>query len=191
MGTDENVVGRAIPFVCIALAVVMALMMGNHKIDWSTKTMVAQEAKIIGADPNVPGWDYGDRSVDAVRAAVYTPDERDIDILQQRQNARLAIASPLEGDIIAFADGVTRRISSVTHSHVQTSDGGSWHLSASGYGSFSGSLYSPVPVNTLTDTGDIEPARFWFFHHAFASAHNAVYVNVNVRVWQSTEPAPV
>lgn len=147
--------------------------------------------RIVGADPNVPGWDWGDRSPDAVRHATYTPDDRDIADLAERQEARLNRREILVGDWVEFADGVTRRVSHVwSDTGPQTSDGGSWYLNVVGNGDFSGGLFGTVPFDTLTDTGELRPARFWFFHHNWAQAHNAVHADVNVRVWRCTEAAP-
>lgn len=143
---------------------------------------------ITGADSNVPGWDW--RSAATVRKATYTADERDLELLNERQARRLDIASPLEGDYIEFADGVARRASYVDEDVVQTSAGGSWHLAAGGSGSFSGALDPSVPRDTLHDTKTTRPGQFWFFHHDWRQANNAVYALVNVRVWSCSESAP-
>jgi hypothetical protein len=160
--------------------------------------------RIVSADSEVwRCWNFSGEH------PVFTPDPKDIGLLNERQTKRLANPLPLEGDWVEFADGVTRRISYVwfgdAQSHppsggVQTSDatsdrgrrinGGSWHLQSSGNGNFSGGLYGSVPVNTLTDTGETRPTRFWFFHRDHWTAHNAVHVDVNVRVWQCSEVAP-
>ncbi|WP_396908699.1 hypothetical protein [Mycolicibacterium sp.] len=145
---------------------------------------------ITGADSNVPGWDWGDRSAAAVREATYTADERDLELLNERQARRRGIANPLEGDYIEFADGATRRARYVDEDVVQTSAGGSWHLAVGGSGSFSGALYPSVPRDTLHDTKTTRPGPFWFFHHDWRRANNAVYALVNVRVWSCSESAP-
>lgn len=152
--------------------------------------MRATAPRIVGADSQVPGWDFGDRSVEAIRNAAYTPQSVDVEILASRQRERLATTTVLEGDYVEFADGVTRRVSHVWASGVQTSKGGSWHLLEGGGGSFSGGLQGPVPHETLTDTGALCPARFWFFHRNHYTAHNGVFADANVRVWECTETAP-
>jgi hypothetical protein len=81
-----------------------------------------------------------------------------------------------------MADGAIRRISYVWPDGCQTSDGGSWYLGST-YMSFSGSLYSPIAPELLTDSGETQLARAWFFHHDWAQAHNGVDVYVNVRVY--------
>lgn len=153
--------------------------------------MIDTAPRIVSADSQVPGWNWGDRSVADVKAAKYTPTDRDIAIMNERQAARLAMPQgiPVVGDYVVFADDVTRRVSNVmlfNPKHgggAQTSDGGSWHINGSGDSSFSGSLRPPVWCDTLTVTDELRPAQFWFFHHGHTKAHNAVYVNINVRVW--------
>ena len=128
---------------------------------------------IIGADPGV------------------TIDDRDRQLADLRQKARKLLRKPLEGDWVDFADGVTRRISYVWSHGVQTSDGGSWYVSTGGNGSFSGGLFRPVNPRSLTvKAKTFRPATFWFFHHDSASAHCAVHVELDVRVWECNVAAP-
>lgn len=145
---------------------------------------------ITGADSEVPGWNFGDRSVAAVMEATFTPDAKDIDLLGERQARRLDYTVPMEGDYVEFSDGVTRRMSHVWPDGVQTSDGGSWHISDSGYGSFSGGLYPSVHRASLTLTDELRHGAFWFFHHAWAKGHNAIHCQIAVRVWRCSLPAP-
>jgi hypothetical protein len=145
-----------------------------------TQTQVLPYIK--GADPTVPGWDRDYR--------VYTADQRDKEALYSRQVKRFAHRAIQHGDYVQFDDGVVRRTSHIWCVGVQTSDGGSWHLNASGDGSFSGSLYDAVPHQTLSDTWQYRLADFWFFHHDWHKAHNAVYVKLYVRVWVCELAAP-
>jgi hypothetical protein len=118
-----------------------------------------------------------------------TFDDRDATILAKRVAAFDPTEGPREGDYVEFSDGVTRRISYVWPSAVQTSDSGSFYL-GNGYMSFSGGLYSTVPTETLTLTDAVREAWAWFFHHDQREAHNSIHVRVPVRVWKSTAPAP-
>lgn len=120
---------------------------------------------------------------------VQTLDQRDQDILTHRIAAFNAVEGPHVGDYVAFADGVTRRISHIWPDGVQTSDDGSFYL-GEGYMSFSGSLYVSVPTETLTLTDETCEAGAWFFHHNHHTAHNGINVIVPVRVWTSTAKAP-
>lgn len=118
-----------------------------------------------------------------------TLDDRDKAILAVRVAAFGPTEGPRVGDYLDFADGVTRRISYVWPDGVQTSDNGSFYL-GKGYMSFSGSLYTSVPTETLTLTEGTREASAWFFHHDHRVAHNAVHVRVVERVWMSSTKAP-
>jgi hypothetical protein len=155
----------------------------KHPRQEKTVSTTTDVPRIVGADSEVSRcWsrDYRD----------FTPDPTDVELLAERQTKRLANPRALEGDWVEFDDFVTRRISHVWPEHVQTSDGGSWHISRSGCGSFSGGLYPGVPQSSLTDTKTLRPARFWFFHRDMGRAHHGVYADVNVRVWRCSLPAP-
>lgn len=122
-------------------------------------------------------------------------DERDKALLVRKTTELDAIPGPRVGDYIVFADGVARRISHIWDWNVpeevsiQTSTDGSFYL-GSGYMSFSGSLYSGVPGTSLTLTSERRKGSAWFFHHDHAQANNGVYVDVDCRVYTSTERAP-
>ncbi len=120
-------------------------------------------------------------------------DERDIQIMWQRRDSIEMIEEPRCGDYIDFADGITRRVSHVWPADglpdVQTSDGGSFYL-GHGYVSFSGSLYSAVRRDTLTDTGVRRPGSAWFFHHDWHTRDNGVDVTIPFRVYRCSENAP-
>jgi hypothetical protein len=116
-------------------------------------------------------------------------DDRDKAILAVRVAAFNSTEGPRVGDYVRFADGVTRRISYVWPDGIQTSDGGSFYL-GNGCMSFSGTLYTHVPTETLTLTKETRDASAWFFHHDLWEAHNSVHVHVSVRVWISSATAP-
>jgi hypothetical protein len=126
-----------------------------------------------------------------------TLDERDQAILRARARRYELREGPRVGDYVRFADDALRRVSHVWElapepDSIQTSDGGSWYLGMSGteaYGSFSGSLYSGVPSDSLTLTDERLPGRFWFFHHDHWTAHNGVDVEIPCRVYECDRPA--
>ncbi len=118
-----------------------------------------------------------------------TLDNRDKAILAARVPAFDPTESPRVGDYVDFTDDVTRRISQMWPDHVQTSDGGSFYLGV-GRMSFSGSLYTSVPTETLTLTEGTREASAWFFHHDDRTAHNGIDVCVLMRVWVSSAKAP-
>lgn len=125
-------------------------------------------------------------------------DERDAKILAQRAELLGLRTEPQQGDWVTFADGTERRVSHVWDFpadsegpriySIQTSDGGSWYL-GDGYVSFSGALHPGVSGDTFSDTGTTRPGAVWIFHHDYHTAHNGVEVEIDFRVWRTTENA--
>src|SRR4051812_27516804 len=104
-----------------------------------------------------------------------TLDTRDQEIVAHRAALLRQHEYPDCGDFIRFTDGITRRVSHVyppdwgDMAGVQTSDGGGFYLGP-GFVSFSGSLYVPVPMTSLTLTEETASGRVWVFHHDFRGA---------------------
>jgi len=118
-------------------------------------------------------------------------DDRDAEILKERQAEFDKSTRPRCGDYVLFSDGVVRRISHIwdyDDGWFQSSDGGSWYL-GKGWASFSGSLFSSLPLKTLTLTDDHKNGHFWFFHHDWHEAHNGVQFQIPCRVWQCSQSA--
>lgn len=103
--------------------------------------------------------------------------------------------APRVGDWVIFADGTERRISYRWHDGAdwdggcQTSDGGSYHLGRHGV-SMSGSLFSPVPTDSLTLTDERRPGACWVFHHDLAGADRGVTFYPEWRVYRCDREAP-
>jgi len=118
-------------------------------------------------------------------------DTLNANILAARQAKLDDATSPVCGDYVVFADGVTRRISHVWDDGVQTSDAGrgSWYL-GDGYVSFSGSLYHLVRTETLTRTDEQRAGRCWFFKDNWMEAHNGIDVVARFRVYSCSVAAP-
>lgn len=137
-----------------------------------------------------------------MRGVLADLDERDQQILADRQLAYDAIEGPRVGDFVRFADGVERRISYIwrigagdgfwvrpaDYDRIQTSDSGSYHL-GDGYVSMSGGLHPAIPANTLSETDETKPGPCWFFHHDLARAHNGVDVLATFRVFTCSREA--
>lgn len=127
-----------------------------------------------------------------------TFDDFDRGILSERQVARRKFRDPQQGDLIRRKDGLYTRMTAVWDTKAQTlgygDDGfdtleaiarrGSFFLSRDGGMSFGGSLNPGVPLTHLRDSGRVEQAGCWFFHHDNMTAHNGVNMMVNVRIWE-------
>lgn len=117
-------------------------------------------------------------------------DERDTELLAQRVAAFDAVPGCRVGDYIRFAGGVERRISYIwrdehdTPFSVQTSAGGSYYLGNGGL-SMSGSLFTGIEPETLTDTGETLPGSVWFFHHNRMVAGGGRDATIAFRVFAS------
>jgi hypothetical protein len=70
---------------------------------------------------------------------------------------------------------------------IQTSPGGSFFLMGNGLADSSGSLNEAIPHDRLVDTGGKTSARFRFFHHNQAQAHNGVYFSLPVPLFRYIE----
>ena len=132
------------------------------------------------------GWRVADLNNDEL-------DEADEAILADLKWQRImrSCQRPLVGDYVRFKGsdkaGYLRRIShhyDWDDDSYQTSDGGSFFLTGSGNGSFSGGLYPAIPGNEFTITTETRDARFWFFSHNQRRAHNGVDVWVGVPIWE-------
>ncbi len=130
-------------------------------------------------------WSSSDPALDAI----------DIAIIAERMDAIDKHDGPLVGDYVVFADGVERRISyhwtdgAGWDGGCQTSDGGRFHLISCGC-SFSGSLYPPVPTDSLTLTDEYRDGEAWIFHPDRSAGGNGVEFVTGFRVYRSRENAP-
>jgi hypothetical protein len=118
-------------------------------------------------------------------ASVPMFDDRDQEILEEREQEWNKRTGPRVGDWIRFTDGLVLQISHLWDDSVQYTFGGSFYL-GSDYQSYSGGLESGIPRDSLTLTEETKPAGIWFFHHDRARAHNGVNANVTARVYEST-----
>jgi len=122
-------------------------------------------------------------------------DDRDREILATRVAMLNKVEGPRVGDFVIFADKIERRISYIwcdehdTVFLIQTSEGGSYHLS-NGHVSMSGGLYDGVKLETLTPTDQVREGSVWFFHHDIWMAHNGVDTTIEFRVFTCSQEAP-
>lgn len=112
--------------------------------------------------------------------------ERNLEILRDRALKYLSNEAPQVGDYVELPNGEQRRFTYAWPSGIQitsTPGGGSFYL-GSGGASYSGSLEPSLPIEHLKNTGNRKVARFWFFSHNEACAHNGIDVYMPVRIWK-------
>jgi hypothetical protein len=117
-------------------------------------------------------------------------DERDQALVAQRLAARESLPGPQVGDFVQFAQGPRRRVSYVCPESVQTSDEGRYYLCESGACDFSGPLYRPVPLATLTPTAEHLAGSAWIFHHDRVWDHNGVEFQTDFELYTCSAPPP-
>lgn len=111
-------------------------------------------------------------------------DARDEEIKQARLALFNAIQGPRVGDFVRMPDGSLHRFSHQWPDGFQTSTSGSFHLSESGYMSFSGGLDPTIPNDRIRETNETKNGFFWFFHHGYMQAHNGVETMAPFRVYE-------
>lgn len=120
-------------------------------------------------------------------------DSVDAHILAERIRARALLSGPRIGDMVRFADGITRWFA-IDHGPdhgIQTASAGGFYLSANGGRlEFSGIPQPSVKYDTLTLTGEQVTVGAWFFHHHRAGTDNHIAVEVPARVYECSLTAP-
>lgn len=118
-------------------------------------------------------------------------DPLDQTILAARTQAWKARPGARVGDIIIMSDGSTRRFANDYGSRLQTTSAhqpcDQRYYLGHGYCSFSGTLGDFIAKSDLADTGRIDNAAIWFFHHDQARAFNAVHAMIPCRVFLQKE----
>lgn len=112
-------------------------------------------------------------------------DARNAEIAAETQAAWDArTGKPRVGDFVIMPNSTLRRCSHGWDDGMQTSDGGSFHISRSGTASMSGSLYPSQLWEYFKETDEVRPGRFWFFSHGMAGAGRGVDVHLPCRVYK-------
>lgn len=115
---------------------------------------------------------------------------KDLDLIQKRIEARKNRTEILEGDVIEYLDGHTERVTHVWDDHAQAGGGsGSYYMGDSGYGSYSGSLNSGLPLAELQLTDKTKECMFWFFCGNLAGGGRGVHFYCPVKVWKQIDKA--
>jgi hypothetical protein len=127
-------------------------------------------------------------------------DERDQEILDKRLEKWNQIDGPRVGDFIRMLDGSVRRFAHKWDDSIQptSSEGNSESFYLPGGGaSYSGGLDPAIPLENIKPArvfvkgiheDETKYGRFWFFHHGYPRANNAVYFQVSCRVFVELEP---
>lgn len=104
-----------------------------------------------------------------------------IDAWNKRGGARV-------GDKVIMPDGSIRRLAHHYGQRIQTTSAhqptDQRYYFGHGYCSFSGSLGEVFDLSALEDTGSVDEAPVWFFHHDQAQAFNAVHAHIPCRVYR-------
>lgn len=115
-------------------------------------------------------------------------DTIDQDLLAAIVALREQLQGPRIGDCVLFASGQLERFSHQWPDGMQTSPKGSFYLSGSGRGSFSGGLNPATPTGALKLTPVSLHGEFWFFHHGRPGAGRGVYFQIPCRVFRTAAP---
>ncbi len=111
--------------------------------------------------------------------------KKDLERFDTIQINRLSANHPLVGDYIRRKDGRLTKIGFIINDLLQDTTGGSFHVSLSGYGSYSGGFTMDIlNVNCLEKTVDVKPLLCWTFSNGYAGGNRGVYEYINVRVWK-------
>lgn len=101
-----------------------------------------------------------------------------------RETREAFTGKPRVGDFVIMPNGSFERCCNSTAHGMQTTEGGSFSLSRSGEGSFSGGLNRPQLWEYFKETGETKLGRFWFFSHNIVGAGRAVDVFLPCRVFK-------
>ncbi|MET4545677.1 hypothetical protein ABIE26_002995 [Pedobacter africanus] len=96
---------------------------------------------------------------------------------------------PSVGDSLQLPDGQTVYFCHIHDSFAQTCENGSFHLSNSGYISYSGGLDSGISLHDVVLTSSKSVLTIWFSHRGVLRAHCAIHANIESRVWKTKEGA--
>jgi hypothetical protein len=134
-------------------------------------------------------------------------DDKDRELLIQREAKRSLLIGPQVGDYVVFPDSLGGGIRQFTHDwgkDIQTTvstmprkDGTihpcagdvSFYIDRDGECNFSGSLDKAIPKNKIFPSynGTNQALRYgnvWFFHHDQPGAHRGVHAMITFKIWE-------
>ena len=117
-------------------------------------------------------------------------DARNAEIAARAQAARDNFTGrPRLGDFVIMPSGKVERCCAAWDDGMQTTEGGSWHVSTSGTCSFSGGLNASQLWESFKPTEETRLGRFWFFSHGQPGAGRGVDVFLPCRVYRLEPPS--
>lgn len=96
---------------------------------------------------------------------------------------------PIIGDCLQLPDGQIVYFCHIHTDSIQTCPGGSFHLSPSGFLSFSGGLDSGISISDIELSNEKSALPIWFCHRGFLTAGSAIYARIECRVWKTKSGA--
>jgi hypothetical protein len=96
---------------------------------------------------------------------------------------------PATGDCLRLPDGQTVYFCHIHEEKGQTCEGGSFHLSESGYISYSGGLDSGIAFSDIELTSERYVLPVWFCHRGYLTGGCGIYANIECRLWKTKEGA--
>lgn len=115
--------------------------------------------------------------------------EKDLAIIKERSKKYMEREGFKVGERIELPDGQEVMISHVWDDTVQTSNGGSMHLSSGGGISFSGGLDSGLKKSDLIRIDTLGEANIWIFHNNSAGGGRGVYHTIPVTKYRTKRGA--
>lgn len=114
---------------------------------------------------------------------------KNVALINERIKTRANRKEILNGDIIRFADGREERVTHIwgtdNDSMIQAGGGsGSYYMSNTGSGSYSGSLNEGTKYGKLQLSDETKPCMFWMFSKDWAGGGRGIYFYCPVKVWQ-------
>ena len=113
---------------------------------------------------------------------------KDFALLQEYTKAyhrRHSKITPSVGDCLFLPDGQVVYFCSIYDSKAQTCGGGSFHLTPSGYLSYSGGLDSGISFSDIELTNKAYVLRIWFCHRGYLCGGCGIYAHIQCRVWKT------
>lgn len=100
-------------------------------------------------------------------------------------HSKYTIEKPIVGDCILLPDGQYVYFCHIHEESAQTCAGGSFHLSPSGFISYSGGLDSGIQISDIELTQEKYALPIWFSHRGYLCAGCAVNARIECRVWKT------